>query len=241
MTEEADALYALPLKEFTSARNALAAELKKKGRAEDAASVKSLKKPSLSAWATNQLARRHPDEMAALLTASERLRNAQEKLLESGDRSELRVATGERRAAAARLVELSSGILEAEGASAGRVQLDRVNANLMAAATSDEARALLESGRLSEDLSAGEDLGLGAMGAISAVERDVPRRKTAAARREVERLERAAADAEELAKELAGEAARVEQAAAQARMAASDARRAARDARARADEARREL
>ncbi|MGH2735661.1 MAG: hypothetical protein ACRDKZ_08775 [Actinomycetota bacterium] len=241
MVEEAGELYSLPPNEFTAARNTLAAELKKSGRAEDSAAVKALKKPSLSAWATNQLARRNPDELAALLDAGDRLRSAQEHLLESGDRADLRTAANERREAVTRLVELASGILEGAGATAGRAHLDRIGANLMAAATSGEARALLESGRLSEDLSAGEDLGLGAFAALGTAEPAPPARKVAAARKEVERLERAALEAEEFAKELAQEAARAEQVASQSRMAASDARRAAQESRTRADEARRSL
>ncbi|MEQ1912869.1 MAG: hypothetical protein ABMA15_28900, partial [Vicinamibacterales bacterium] len=46
-----DALYALPLTEFTAARNVLAKTLK----GDAAARVKKLEKPGVVAWATNQL------------------------------------------------------------------------------------------------------------------------------------------------------------------------------------------
>ena len=48
--DEVDQLYQVPLGEFTAARNALA-----KTRGADGADIKSLEKPTLSAWAVNQL------------------------------------------------------------------------------------------------------------------------------------------------------------------------------------------
>jgi hypothetical protein len=57
---EPDDLYALPLEEFTAARNELARSLKAAGDADEAARVKKLKKPPVSAWAVNQLARDDP-------------------------------------------------------------------------------------------------------------------------------------------------------------------------------------
>jgi hypothetical protein len=52
---DVDALFKLPLDEFTSARNALAAQLKKVGKQAEAIEVKALVKPSVSAWVVNQL------------------------------------------------------------------------------------------------------------------------------------------------------------------------------------------
>ena len=49
LDDEIDALFRLPLAEFTSARNALASRLKKDGRANDAERVKLLTNPSISA------------------------------------------------------------------------------------------------------------------------------------------------------------------------------------------------
>ena len=47
MTTEVDALYALPLDEFTKARDALA-------KSERDPSIRKLRKPSAAAWALNQ-------------------------------------------------------------------------------------------------------------------------------------------------------------------------------------------
>jgi hypothetical protein len=69
---ELDALYALPPAEFTAARNDLARRLKQAGQDEAAGRVKNLRKPSVPLWAVNQLARRNPKGIAALLEAGER-------------------------------------------------------------------------------------------------------------------------------------------------------------------------
>ena len=50
LENEIDALFVLPLADFTGARNALTARLKKDGRADDSERVKSLRKPPVSAW-----------------------------------------------------------------------------------------------------------------------------------------------------------------------------------------------
>jgi hypothetical protein len=55
LDDDVDELFKVPLAEFTGNRNALAARLKKESRAEDAERVKALSKPSVSAWAVNQL------------------------------------------------------------------------------------------------------------------------------------------------------------------------------------------
>src|SRR5205085_6874781 len=85
-------LYGLPLEEFTAARNALAKDLAKAGDKAMAAEVKRLAKPSKTAWALNQLARRQAEDVERLLEAGERLRAAQQRAL-AGDASHLRGAT----------------------------------------------------------------------------------------------------------------------------------------------------
>ena len=77
MGSDVDALFKLPLGEFTSARNALASRLKKAGRQVEAAEAKALQKPSISAWVVNQLYWRHGYLFGRLFDAGERLRHAQ--------------------------------------------------------------------------------------------------------------------------------------------------------------------
>src|SRR5215470_12836624 len=74
---EVDALFKLPLGEFISARNTLTARLKRGGHANDANAVKALSKPSISAWAVNQLYWKHREAFDRLLVASQRFRDAQ--------------------------------------------------------------------------------------------------------------------------------------------------------------------
>ena len=76
-TPDIDALFRLPLGEFTAARNALAAKLKNAQRADEAARVMGLAKPPVSAWAVNQLYWRHREPFERLLAAGDRLRTAQ--------------------------------------------------------------------------------------------------------------------------------------------------------------------
>ncbi|WP_438017029.1 hypothetical protein WMF18_40580 [Sorangium sp. So ce315] len=75
--EEVDDLYSKPLGDFTRARDALAKRLRQAGDKAAAERVKALRRPTAAAWALNQLARRYPQRMEALLDAGERLREAQ--------------------------------------------------------------------------------------------------------------------------------------------------------------------
>ena len=54
-------LYALPLAEFTAARNEAAKRLMDAGDADAAKQVKALRKPSRAAWAINRAVRADPD------------------------------------------------------------------------------------------------------------------------------------------------------------------------------------
>ena len=147
-------LYALPLDEFTAARNALAKELAK-AKDPRAAEVKSLAKPSVAAWAINQLARRRRSDVEALLDAGERLRQAQAGALGGGDPAELREALRAEREAVARLSTAAEEVLEEAGHSASVQTQNRISDTLRAAAVDDEGRELLAAGRLTKELEPG--------------------------------------------------------------------------------------
>ena len=98
-----DGLYALDPGEFVAARNELARRLRKEGQKQLAGEVAKLRRPSPAAWAVNQLARRHGDELERLVRAGEELRAAQERALAGGAPAELRQATRARREAVGRL------------------------------------------------------------------------------------------------------------------------------------------
>jgi len=73
---DVDRLYQLPLDAFTSERNALA-----KRAGADAPRIRELTKPSLPAWAVNQLYWQDRDEWDALISAAENLRRAHKAVL----------------------------------------------------------------------------------------------------------------------------------------------------------------
>ena len=66
-----DDLYGLPLDRFTDERNALAKRLRQEGRRDEAAGVSKLRKPSLAAWAVNQLVRTQKREVSGLFKAGD--------------------------------------------------------------------------------------------------------------------------------------------------------------------------
>ncbi|MFN7980682.1 MAG: hypothetical protein U0Q11_02385 [Vicinamibacterales bacterium] len=87
---EIDALYALPLSEFTIARNALAKRLK----GTDGATIKALEKPTAIPFAVNQLYWHERRAFTALMAAGQALRRAQLAALsgKSGDVSAAQAA-----------------------------------------------------------------------------------------------------------------------------------------------------
>jgi hypothetical protein len=153
---ELDGLYALLPADFTHARNDLAQRLKQAGQVDAAARVKQLRKPTVPLWAVNQLARRHPDEVRALLDAGNQLRAAQQAALR-GESQELRTATAEERKLLRNLTQRGEELLQEAGHSADP---KRIAGTLRAAAVDPAGRGLLEQGRLSEEL---EATGFGAL------------------------------------------------------------------------------
>jgi hypothetical protein len=152
--EIVDELYGAPFDEFIARRDAAARELRREKRREEADAVKALRKPSLSAWAVNQLARRDPDRLSGLLAAGAALRAAR-----GGDA--LRDATHEERGAVAELASVATAVLRDAGHPVSGKTADEVRDTLHAAALDDEARGLIERGRLVEPRQA---VGLGGFG-----------------------------------------------------------------------------
>ena len=110
LESDLDALFRLPLAEFTGARNALAAQLKKSGRGAEAARVKALAKPSVSAWAVNQLYWNHRTAFDQLIASGERFQKAQTSR-SSGKAADMREALEARRAAITQLSDLATSLL----------------------------------------------------------------------------------------------------------------------------------
>jgi hypothetical protein len=142
--------YALPLPDFTPARNAFAARLRKAGKADEAERVKALKKPTPPVWAINQVARQDPTAIRDFLEAVARLRSTQERR-----RSEqLEESTRQEREAFARVVELVRQRLTEAGSRDAADTIARVTATLRGAASDTSHHDDLRHGTLKEELRA---------------------------------------------------------------------------------------
>lgn len=104
LERDIDGLFAQPLGDFVAARNALAGRLKKEGRAGDAARVKGLPRPSISAWAVNQVYWHEREAYDRLLATGDALRAVQQQML-SGQGGDLRDAMRPRQEAARVVVD----------------------------------------------------------------------------------------------------------------------------------------
>lgn len=165
-----DDLYALPLDEFTPARDALAKELRNAGKKEAADEVKALRKPSVSAWAVNQAARRQPQDVKALVKAGDELRKAQRQAVSGRAPGGLREATATHRRLVEELTESARAALEERG-SVAPATVTRIAQTLRAASIDKDAAKALTAGTLSADV---EQAGFGPL--LSAVP-STPRRR----------------------------------------------------------------
>jgi hypothetical protein len=148
---EIDNLFKLPLTEFTAARNALAASMKEAGRAEDAAAVKALTKPSISAWAVNQLYWQHRKAFDQLLAAGEKLRKAQTSQL-AGKGGELRAPMEALRSALTDLVKRAAALFAASSRPPAPDLTRRITTTLEALATYGTQPGAPPAGRLTADV-----------------------------------------------------------------------------------------
>ncbi len=146
-----DDLYALPVEEFTKARDELAKELRQAGKKEAADEVKSLRKPSVSAWAVNQAVRRRPQEAKALVKAGDELRKAQRGVVSGRDPAQLREANSAHRRLVEELTDEARAALEERGAATSGT-VTRVAQTLRAASIDKEASKALTAGTLAEDV-----------------------------------------------------------------------------------------
>jgi DNA repair exonuclease SbcCD ATPase subunit len=217
---ELDRLYSLPLRDFVAARNLLAKRLLREKDREAAGRVKALVKPSLTAWAVNQLRYQAPDHLDALAAAAEKLRAGH---VAGGD--EHRSASEERRKALTAAVDRAAEILEAAGhppTQGHRQRISHTLEALSAGGTTAEPRA----GRLHRDL---EPAGFDALTDLAAALAAAPRKPPRVAKPETAGGERVAETREQQER-------REEE-----RRAAEERRRRARERERRIEEARRKL
>lgn len=252
LDEALDRLYAAPLDEFTATRNTLAKEL-----GPDGATLKALKKPNLAAWALNQLARKHSDELGELYQATDRVRLAQRRVLSGGKPSALREATDARGKIVQWLTKKAGSILTESGHSAAPSTLAAVTSSLVAIAADEEGAELLRKGRLTRELHAESVMSVDHGGGLTLIEgdgdADVEERESDAgavqaartavneARDRLRETRKAAREAEAAASKRQSEADEAERAAKAAHESAEFAKRAADARRAEADDVQKAL
>ncbi|MGQ0763748.1 MAG: hypothetical protein ACT4OT_17275 [Acidobacteriota bacterium] len=143
-----DALFKLPLTEFTGTRKKLAALLKKDGNADEAQRVKMLAKPPISAWTVNQLYWTHREAFDELLATGQRFRKAQT----SGKLANMREALDGRRKALSQLSDLATEILRDAGHNPSLDTLRRITTTLEALSSFASVSDSPTPGRLTHDV-----------------------------------------------------------------------------------------
>jgi len=141
LLEIADELYALPLAEFTPARDARAKELKGTPMA---ARVKALRKPSTAAWVVDLLVRREAAQVDQVLNVGAALREAQAAM----SAGELRALTKQRRQVTAAVTTQARRLAAEEGVRVTEAVAEQVEATLTAAMVDAECGRAVRSGLL---------------------------------------------------------------------------------------------
>jgi hypothetical protein len=194
LEEELDRLYALPLNEFTAARDDIAKRLRGEGERELADEVKQLRKPPVAVWLVNSLAREREVDVKRLLKAGEALASAQAAATREGfaDARRDEQHALERLAGAARELAGREGV--------GAPAADRAVQTLRAASLSEEGRELLKRGRLTEEL---EPPGFEALSGMPVAppepKRPAPKRQSARLKKAREKVGKLKAEERELA------------------------------------------
>lgn len=149
LAQVADELYGLTPAEFIPARDESARRARAAGDADLARAIMKFRRPTVSAWLVNRLAREGGDRLDQLLELGESLREAQRTL--AGDR--LRELSGQRRELVGAIVQ-DAKRLAANSGQALSAQAEReVAATLEAALADPDAARAVRSGQLTRPLS----------------------------------------------------------------------------------------
>lgn len=153
-TRSANDLYGLPLDQFIPERDRLVKALRLDGDRAQAAIVAEFKKPSIAAWAVNQLVRTQAKAVDVLFTAGDELANAQANALaRKVEARALREATRGLKEALEQLLAAADGLLDSDGHPLSVATLERVSETLRAAALDQDARHNVKDGCLVSELS----------------------------------------------------------------------------------------
>jgi hypothetical protein len=151
LEDNVDALFRLPLAEFIAARKTLAARLKQVERGNEADRVKALVKPSISAWAVNQLYWKHREAFDRLIATGQRFRKAQTSGL-AGKVAEMRGALDARREVLSDLAHLATALLSDAGHNPTSDTMHRITTTLEAMSAYASLPDASAPGRLTHDV-----------------------------------------------------------------------------------------
>ena len=146
-------LYALPLDQFTRARDALAKDLAAQGHAREAQAIKKLKRPVVPAWVVNRLAQGQPEHMDHFLGAAHSLEIAHRRAMSGLASDQLKDANRTfQQALDALMKDVNASLTELGRAATGDL-IRQVEETLRAAALGTaEDRAILARGTLTQPL-----------------------------------------------------------------------------------------
>jgi len=178
-TRARDELSSTPPQAFVRARNALAARLRQRGRAREAAEIARLRRPSVALWLVNRLATIDPSGVRRLIDAADRLRRAQLR-----EPRTMPDAVAQYRGALEHLMQWADRILADADVRSSPAVLRRAYATLSGAAADPSRHPDLRQGRLVGELEPGGFEVLGAMPTrhLTLVKPDGQREDTRAAR-----------------------------------------------------------
>lgn len=177
---EIDRLFELPPEDFVKARDEAAKRLRAAGNAEGAAAVRRVRRPTVAAWAIDQLARREPDAVRELVALGERLRSAQRRAISGVGAHELRELGAQRRRLVEQLAQEADDVLREAGRPVSASVHQAITSTLEAATVSPEDAVALEQGRLERDLT--PQSGFDAVGPFTVVETPRPATRAPAKR-----------------------------------------------------------
>jgi hypothetical protein len=158
-------LYALPPAEFVPIRNARSKEARAAGDRGLAAAIQALRKPTVAAWAVNQLVREHPDDVQVLLDLGQELRSAQSALAGA----ELRSLTHRRYELVAGLINQARALAAARGQGISEEAAGAIRSTLEATLIDPANAEAVRAARLSDTLQAsgfGFEFAFGAAGTV---------------------------------------------------------------------------
>ena len=157
-SERIGELYAGTPDSFVASREELVRALRSEGRADLAAEVHALRRPTAVAWSINQVARDSTHRVTALIDATDAL-EADQRAATAGTEVDLRAATRRRRAV---IDELTDAALEHAARLGGNpsTQRDAITATLDAASVDPDARILLQEARLTKEMARATGFGV---------------------------------------------------------------------------------